>query len=684
MGRMNDIDPAAFRKLDAAGQIKALRGLKIERTFQVDRAAGIDKDKRTAWLSIASDQPYERWWGIEILDMTRSSIRDARLRNGLPICVDHVWADLVGKAEEFEITSDRKLRLLARFGRSARAEEIWQDVLDGIRTDTSVGYVIHDLVLERQEEGLSTYRVTDWEPLEGSLVAVPADPSVGVGRAHAESQPAPRNSTTRSNAMTPEEKAALEAQLRAKIEAEAREKAEAEARQRDAATQARAEVEAATKREQERVAALLSAGDAYPGGDKIARELIKDPAATVETFKARILDAQTGRDKPVATGQPADVKPAYGDGLRSRLRFAPLKAFKDQVVEGGNVMKAEEAAFRAGQWVAATIYGRESAAKWCRENGIAFGGNQVRVMSGNSLGAGGALIPVEMENAVIDLRDAYGVARKICRVRPMTSDSLNIPRRVSGVTAYFFNDDDGAGITASDKGWGNVQLTAKKLGALSRVSRDLIEDAVINVADDLAQEMGYAFAVKEDQCLIDGDGTSTYGGISGIRPAFVATAYASRITLATNHDLMSEVDATDLANVMAGIAAYAAPRAKWLCSRTFKAAVFDRLKATAGGNRVDTLGMGAGDEYLGYPIVTSEAMPSDSATDFTSLVMAMFGDFSLSTSVGSRRGIEVQVLQERYAELGQLGIVATERFDIVTHDLGSTTVKGPVAAAYGA
>ena len=63
--------------------------------------------------------------------------------------------------------------------------------------------------------------------------------------------------------------------------------------------------------------------------------------------------------------------------------------------------------------------------------------------------------------------------------------------------------------------------------------------------------------------------------------------------------------------------------------------------------------------------------------------LAAFGRFDLATSIGSRRGIEIQVLQERYAELGQLGIIGTERFDIVTHDLGSTTVKGPVAAVYG-
>jgi HK97 family phage major capsid protein len=63
--------------------------------------------------------------------------------------------------------------------------------------------------------------------------------------------------------------------------------------------------------------------------------------------------------------------------------------------------------------------------------------------------------------------------------------------------------------------------------------------------------------------------------------------------------------------------------------------------------------------------------------------MVLFGRFDMAASLGSRRGIEMQTLVERYAELGQIGVIATERFDCVVHDLGTTTVKGPLAAAYG-
>jgi HK97 family phage major capsid protein len=667
-------DLAAFRKLDSRAQLKALRGTKVERVFQVERDGNIDEAKRTVWLSIASDAPYERWWGIEVLDMGKQSIRDERLKLGAPLLVGHDTADQVGVVEDYEITSDKKLRVLARFGRSARAEEIWRDVLDGIRRNASVGYLIHDLVLEKQEEAISTYRVTDWEPLEGSLVPVPADPSVGVGRdlddpALMISQPDQRKT------MTPEEKAQLEAQIRAKIEAEMKDKADAEAR-------ARANDPLAVQaRETERVNAILACGDEFAatGGAAIARELIKDPKATVETFKSRMLDAQRG-SKPMATAEPGG-QAQFGSGARHLvLRGRKLRSFTQPLVfSDGSKMEAEECAYRSAQWMLATVGNNQRAAKWCSERGIDV---STRVMTTDVGTAGGYLVPDEMEQSIIDLRESYGLARRLARRRPMATDTKSIPKRTGGVTAYFINEDN-SGVTASDKGWGNVNLVAKTLAALSLISMNLEEDAAIDVVDDLAQEQAYAFALKEDQCWLIGDGTSTYGGMTGLITLMEATAYASRIAAATNHDTFAEIDNSDLTSVMGGVADYAGINPVWLSSKLFQNLVMNRLKATAGGNNVQTLQGRPQDNYLGYDSYSSEIMPKVTST-LVNKVMALYGDFSLSSSFGDRRGIMVQVLRERYAEKLQIGILGSERFQIVNHDLGSTTVKGPVAALYGA
>jgi HK97 family phage major capsid protein len=690
---MTAAELAAFRKLDQNGQLRQLRGTKVERAFVIERAGAIDEKARTVWLSIASEEPYARWWGVEVLDMKKESIRQDRLKSGAPLLVGHDSADQVGIVEGYEITAEKKLRILARFGRSGRAEEIFHDVLDGIRKNASVGYIIHDLVLEKQEEDVATYRVTDWEPLEGSLVAIPADPSVGVGR---ELETAPKPSVPQQGKITmdpkdisPELRAQIAAEERAKLEKEARAKAEAAANT----------PEAIAKREQERVSSILKAGTEYKEAE-LAAEIAQDPKATVETFKARLLEKQRTAQKSLGHGN--DVRTPHGSGARVIMAgVGQLRAFRDLPIEGGGVQKAEEGAYRAGMWLAAAIHNKDWAKKWCREHGMplmyrdAEGniremvGAEIRAQNENVLGLGGALVPIEMEAAIINLRDQYGVARRLARLRTMGNDTLKIPRRKSGLTAYFFQDDDGVGITESNKNWDNVTLSAKKLGALTKVSRDLVEDAIISVVDDLAGEMAYAFAIKEDQCMLIGDGTSTYGGIRGINNYMEASSYISKYAAASGHPTFATVDNADLTGTMGNLAQYAdTPQAVWVCSHLAKHALFNRLKAIAGGNRVDTLGNSPDNTYLGYQIITSEAMPKVTST-LNAKVMVLFGRFDLGCSLGNRRGIEMQTLMERYAELGQIGVIATERFDLVVHDLGTTSTadvnggRGPIAALQG-
>lgn len=142
----------------------------------------VNLETRTAELSFSSEEPYERSFGIEILDHSSGSIRLGRLNNGGAFLVDHNTRDHVGVIEQAQIDPDRKGRALVRFGKSARAEEIMNDVADGIRRNCSVSYIPHEMILEKSEGDIKTYRVTDWEPLEISLVSVPADATVGVGR----------------------------------------------------------------------------------------------------------------------------------------------------------------------------------------------------------------------------------------------------------------------------------------------------------------------------------------------------------------------------------------------------------------------------------------------------------------------------------------------------------------------
>lgn len=156
----------------------------LNRSFTVDRSA-IDKSNRTCELSFSSEEPYQRWFGIEILDHNTESVNLNRLNSGGALLMDHDPKDQIGVVENVAIGADRKARAKVRFGNSARAKEIFDDVSTGIRTNVSVGYQIDEWEVEKKSDTPKepdTYRVKKWTPFEISIVAIPADSTVGVGR----------------------------------------------------------------------------------------------------------------------------------------------------------------------------------------------------------------------------------------------------------------------------------------------------------------------------------------------------------------------------------------------------------------------------------------------------------------------------------------------------------------------
>jgi HK97 family phage major capsid protein len=170
-----------------------LIGKKHFRSVQIP-ADAINKDSRTIRMSFASETPVVRWWGIEVLRCTPDAVRRGRMDMGMPYLADHNPRDQRGRIEPCTLDSDRCIRGDVKFSRSAAGEDLWQDHLDGIRKETSIGYEIHQMQEMKPEamsegikeialrEGVPVYDIFDWEPIEGSSVSMPADTSVGAGR----------------------------------------------------------------------------------------------------------------------------------------------------------------------------------------------------------------------------------------------------------------------------------------------------------------------------------------------------------------------------------------------------------------------------------------------------------------------------------------------------------------------
>lgn len=150
----------------------------------------VDTDSRTVELSFSSETPYGRWFGDEILCHDEECINLERFKNGLgTVLFNHDRDAVVGHVEKVWL-EDNRGKALARFDTDEQSETIFQKVQSGTLQGVSVGYAIYRYEVLEDEDTKSTngrfngpaYVVTDWEPLEISIVSVPADPTVGVGR----------------------------------------------------------------------------------------------------------------------------------------------------------------------------------------------------------------------------------------------------------------------------------------------------------------------------------------------------------------------------------------------------------------------------------------------------------------------------------------------------------------------
>jgi HK97 family phage major capsid protein len=347
-------------------------------------------------------------------------------------------------------------------------------------------------------------------------------------------------------------------------------------------------------------------------------------------------------------------------------RIVPARAFRHKRLKA---YKEEAHAYKAGQFLAAALWKNERAIQWCNEHGVQFRD----AMSGADNMLGGFLVPEEMEAAVIDLREEYGVFRREARIVPMASDTKIVPRRTSGVTAYFVAEN--GAVTASDKGWDQVNLTARKLAVLCKYSSELAEDAIIDIGDDLTNEIAYAFANKEDECGWNGTGTSTYGHITGVLPSVLAGSVYDGIT---GNTAFSTIDLADFEAMVGKLPQYAEANAKWYISRAGYYASMARLMDAGGGNNITDLAGGTrAPMFLGYPVVFTQVLNSTLTAQVSTKLLA-FGDLRQAAILGNRRGLGVKISDQRYLEYDQIGILGTERFDINVHEIGTATVAGSI------
>ena len=358
--------------------------------------------------------------------------------------------------------------------------------------------------------------------------------------------------------------------------------------------------------------------------------------------------------------------------LSNKAAAHPITTRKEITVENKvysriKNFKTNDEAFRFGSWALACI-GYKKSAQWCTDNGIV---TKIANLEGNNL-AGGFLVPEEFENAIITLREQFGVIRNHARVVPMSSDIKRMPRRSTNLTASFVGEASTASQT--NETFDQINLVAKKSMVLTKFSSELSEDAVINFADDLAGEMAYAQSRLEDQSAFIGDSTSTYGGITGLANAVGSAGVSTATSTAFTAITLAQIQAA-----FALLPQYADnANAKIFCHKAVWNSVFLRLAYVSGGNNAVDLLTGSGQlSFAGYPVVLSQAMNN---TTGNGAIVCHFGDMSQGVYFGDRRQTAVDFSNSALTsfETDMLCYRATTRWDLVCANVGDATNAGSI------
>lgn len=349
------------------------------------------------------------------------------------------------------------------------------------------------------------------------------------------------------------------------------------------------------------------------------------------------------------------------------------RSVRVEAVRDGRTLKAfrsHEDAYRVGRWLQATFAGDADAKRWCQDHGV-----EARTMVEGVNSLGGFATPDELSQTIIRNVETYGVAPGALQNFAMSSDTLSIPKRLSGVTGAWLGE--GSEFSYSDMTGTQVQLVAQKFGVATKVSNELWADG-IGIADLIASEHSLAVAKALDEAVFTGTGTSAFGGHHGIAVKIDTAPFtASVATAASGNNSFETLDKEDFLAVLAKTPRYALPGARWYISPAGYHASMQRLDLAQGGNA--SVANGFGLTFLGYPVTLVHVMNSTLGTD-ASKIKVLFGDMAMAGALGLRQGYALRVSQERLVEYDQTLVTGIVRANAVFHSLGSTTEAGPVVA----
>lgn len=497
-------------------------------------------------IAFASEEPYERWFGIEILDCSEGSVRLDRLNDGAPILFNHRWDDLRGTHEPGTVHCDPD-KVLRGKARIESVTQLGRDTIglieSGILAKASVGYRVHKVIeqtttkdgrrierelpgdlfereLERcggderrgdraafrraldaavgridrasEDDDETVYRVMDWEPFENSLVTIPADNTVGIGRSLA-SQPAAPAAASRERATMPDDNKAAAGAI-----------ADPEVRQQSATPSTHpaqpAQTPSAMEMETARKRGIHALAQANKIEDKV-RDYWIGAGLSLDQVADDILAIIKARSEETKT-HPAHL------GLSSKeqrefsiARMIHACASNDWSQAGFEVECSRELAKRMNKTPSPT---RFLVPLDVQMRAVEI---QRRDLTVATAGAGGYLVGTTNVGFIDMLRNRAVAFRMGATRLTGLRESVTVPRQSAAATAYWLANEATA-ITESQQTFVQMALTPKNVGAYTEISRQLLLQSNPAAEAIVTADLAAQVALAVDLAALEGSGAS--------------------------------------------------------------------------------------------------------------------------------------------------------------------------------
>jgi HK97 family phage major capsid protein/HK97 family phage prohead protease len=540
----------------------------------------VSEDERSIEFPFSSEFPVARYFGNEVLQHDERSADLSRLNDAAPLLFNHDPNKVIGVVERAWIDGDKKRGYATvKFSRNSFAQEVLADVKDGVLRNVSFGYAINDM----EQRGSGDFVATSWAPYEISVVSIPADPTVGVGRSLETDPAAPAASPTpQPEPEVPMENTTDVAAVRAEAAAEA------------------------AKAERARISGITALTEKH-GMAELGRQLIEG-GRSLDEARAAVLDKLGAKVEPVAE-KAADI----GMNAKEIREFSFQRAI-NALANPNDRKMWEAAAFERECSEAAAAKAGKTAQGIMVPNEVLR-----RDLTVGSASAAGDLVGTDFRpGSFIELlRNRSALAGLGVTSLSGLSGNVAIPRQTGPATAYWVAESGAP--TESNQTVDQVNLSPKTVGAFTDYSRRLMLQSSIDVEQMIRQDLATVLALEIDRVGLYGLGNTNQPlgiklttGINTVNFAAATPTYAEVV------DMESQI-AADNADI--GAMAY-------LMNASMRGALKTKDKGTDTGAYV----FEPGGTVNGYNAVVSNQVASGDVffAVWSQLIMAMWSGLDLT------------------------------------------------------